>query len=87
MDEGWTRWVLDEHNFDVDTLHNKDVIGGDLSKYSTIILQSQSKDGILNGYSEGTMPSEFTGGIGLEGSLKLKQFVENGGTISARDLA
>ena len=87
MDEGWTRWVLDQHEFDVDTLHNKDLVEKDLAEYSTIILPSQSKDAILNGYQEGTMPEEFTGGIGLEGSLKLKNYVESGGVIVALDAA
>ena len=33
------------------------------------------------------MPEPFTGGIGLEGTLKLKQFVEAGGTLITFDKA
>ena len=31
------------------------------------------------------MPEEFTGGLGLEGTLALKKFAEQGGTIVALD--
>ena len=87
MDEGWTRWVLDEHEFDVDTLHNEDVIVGNLTDYAAIIIPSQSRNRVLNGYTAGTMPDEYVGGIGLEGSMKLKTYVEQGGVIIALDAA
>ena len=87
MDEGWTRWVLDQHNFDNDTLHDADVRNNDLAGYTAIIIPSQSTSRILHGFAEGTMPEEITGGLGLEGSLKLKQYAENGGTIIALDAA
>ena len=85
MDEGWTRWILEQYNFPLDTLHNKDIQKGDLSKYSAIILPSQSGNGILHGHMPNTMPEEYTGGIGLSGTLALKKYVENGGRIIALD--
>ena len=87
MDEGWTRWVLEQHNFDLDTLHDVDVHGNDLSEYSAIIIPSQQPSRILNGHQTGMMPKHFTGGVGLEGTLKLKQYVEQGGTIITLDAA
>jgi hypothetical protein len=87
MDEGWTRWILEEHNFDLDTLHDVDVRGNDLSIYSAIIMPSQGSDRILNGHRTGTMPKHLTGGLGLEGTLKLKQYAEQGGTIITLDAA
>lgn len=36
---------------------------------------------ILNGYRSGTMPPEYTGGIGAEGVRALREFVEQGGTL------
>src|SRR5699024_11578611 len=56
MDEGWTRWLLEEYNFEVDTLHNADIQEGNLSEYSSIIIPAQSPDGILNGDSVQEMP-------------------------------
>jgi hypothetical protein len=87
MDEGWTRWVLEQHNFDLDTLHDRDVLANDLSEYSAIIIPSQQSNSILNGHRTGTMPKHLTGGVGLEGTLKFKQYVEQGGTIITLDAA
>lgn len=83
MDEGWTRWIFDHYGFDYTTLHNADIRQGNLNGYDLIILPSMSADAILNGHEHGTMPKAYTGGVGLEGALQLKQFVENGGTILA----
>ena len=85
MDEGWTRWILEQYKFPLDTLHNNDIKKGDLSKYSAIILPSQSGNGILHGHMPNTMPEEYTGGIGLSGAIALKKYVENGGRIIALD--
>ena len=40
---------------------------------------------ILHGHSHLTMPEKFTGGLGLEGAMALKNYVENGGRIVALD--
>ena len=91
MDEGWTRWMLEQFEFDIDTLHNKDIQNGKLSEYSAIIFPSQSPKGILHGYSKNTMPEKFTGGIGLEGMAKIDHYAKSGGTVvffdDASDLA
>ena len=87
MDEGWTRFVLDQHQFDTDTLHDADIRNKDLSQYSALIIPSQSPSGILHGHQKGMMPDEYTGGIGLEGAMKIKQYVENGGTLITLDAA
>lgn len=85
MDEGWTRWLLENYSFPVDTLHDADVQSADLEKYHAIILPSQSEGRILNGHTENTMPAAYTGGLGLEGALALKNYVKAGGTIVALD--
>jgi len=91
MDEGWTRWMLEQFEFDIDTLHNTDIKNGKLSQYSAIIFPSQSPNGILHGNSEQSMPKKFTGGIGLDGMSKIDQYANSGGTViffdSASDLA
>ncbi len=46
-----------------------------------IIFPDQSPNQILNGYAKGSMPDEYTGGVGKEGVENLKKFVEAGGTL------
>ena len=87
MDEGWTRWLLEQYAFDPDTLHDVDVRTADLTQYTAIILPSQGSQSILHGHRPGMMPEEYTGGLGLEGTLALKEYVELGGTLVALDAA
>jgi hypothetical protein len=87
MDEGWTRFVLNQHEFDLATLHNADIRSGDLSHYDVIILPDQGATSILNGTPASRAPEAFAGGIGEEGAAALQAFVRNGGRIVAFDAA
>lgn len=85
MDEGWTRFILDEHDFTLTSLTDRDIRQGDLSRYDVIILADQSAASILNGNAPGTMPDEYVGGLGVEGAAALKRFVERGGRLVTLD--
>jgi len=85
MDEGWTRWVLEQYEFPYRTLTDKDIRGGDLSGLDIILFADEGDEQILNGHRPGTMPPEFVGGIGVEGASALKRYVENGGWVFAWD--
>ncbi|MFK7845429.1 MAG: M14 family zinc carboxypeptidase [Rhodothermales bacterium] len=87
MDEGWTRWLMENYAFPIDTLHDVDINTASLEKYHAIILPSQQANRMLNGHPEQTMPAEYTGGLGLEGALALKNYVASGGTLIALDAA
>ncbi len=87
MDEGWTRWVLDQYEFDYDTLHDEDIRNKDLSAYHAIIIPDQRPQQILHGHTPNTMPEAFTGGMGLEGALALDQYIKQGGTLLTFDEA
>ncbi|MEQ8685699.1 MAG: M14 family metallopeptidase [Imperialibacter sp.] len=87
MDEGWTRWLLQDYGFPLDTLHDNDVRTKDLSQYDAIIIPDQRPDGILNGYSFGFMPPEYTGGMGIDGLAAIKNYVANGGQLITFDEA
>lgn len=82
-EEGWTRWVLDQYEFDLEVLHDPDIRGGDLSRFDIIILPDQDAKEILNGHAPMTMPEAYTGGVGAEGAAALKRFVEDGGWVMA----
>jgi hypothetical protein len=82
LDEGWTRWIFEQYGTKYSSLLDKEIHAGDLrSRYDTIIMPDQSPRAILEGYRKGTMPDEYTGGIGAEGVKALKEFVEQGGTL------
>lgn len=87
MDEGWTRFVMDEYAFDLDTLHDAAVRTQDLTVYDAIIIPSQQPAAILHGASILEMPEAYTGGLGLEGSLALQNYVQAGGVLLAFDEA
>jgi hypothetical protein len=84
-DQGWTLWLLEQYDFAVDTLHDADIRHGDLSAYDAIVLPNHPGQEILRGNAPGTMPAEFVGGIGAEGTAQMKRFVEGGGTLIAFD--
>ncbi len=84
MEAGWTRWVFDQHGLRYDTLKDARIRAGNLNRdYDVILLQSQRPSSIRRGYAEGTMPAEYTGGIGDAGAEALRSFVEAGGRIVA----
>jgi hypothetical protein len=83
MAEGWTRWVLDQHEFDVETIHDADLRSGELERFDIIVFPDQDRESILNGHAPKTMPPEYTGGVGVEGAAALKRYVETGGWLLA----
>lgn len=91
MDEGWTRWVFGEyermfpnrHEFEYvhTSIGNAELASPAISASKVIIFPDQSPNQILNGYAKGSMPDEYTGGVGKEGVENLRKFVEAGGTL------
>jgi hypothetical protein len=92
MDEGWTRWVLEQWEFSPKTLHNADIKAGKLrDTYDVIVLADQQPRSILEGNASRGVRPEYRGGIGDDGLDALKAFVAAGGTLvmlgSSADLA
>jgi hypothetical protein len=82
IDEGWTRWLLEQYKFPFTTLENTDIAGGHLSdKFDVIVLPDTGEGQIINGRRSGTVPQRYAGGIGDEGVNELRDFVNNGGTL------
>jgi hypothetical protein len=91
LDEGWTRWVLDQYGFAPKSVHAQDVKSG-LQNFDVLILPDASKDEIASGrrrtgedsmrYNE-EAPAEYRGSLEKEGAEAVRKFVENGGTLLA----
>ncbi len=90
MDEGWTRWLFRrpdgyriECENEVGNILDSEIRErlAERGKPITIIFPDQSPNQILNGYPKGSMPDEYTGGVGKEGVENLRKFVEAGGTL------
>jgi hypothetical protein len=91
IDEGWTRWLMDQYKFNYKSLDNKTIKAGKLrDSFDVILIPDVNKNVIVDGKpkQENTdmkyweeMPPEFSGGIAKEGVTALKEFAENGGTI------
>ncbi len=84
MDEGWTRWILEQYKFPFKSLENADITGGHLHQnYDVIVIPDINERQILEGYRAGTIPQRYAGGIGDEGVNELRDFVSDGGTLIA----
>ncbi len=84
MDAGWTEWLLDQHNFAYTALHNSDIQAGQLNeRFDVIVIAEMPTTAIMEGYRIGTLPGEFTGGIGENGLANLREFTRSGGTLVA----
>jgi len=103
MDEGWTRWLLEQFEYGFDTVRDMDVREG-LDDYDVLILPSDSKEMLIGENLEEyykksfggrrslpKYPEEYESALGEEGVAKIKEFVMNGGTLitlnQASDLA
>ena len=92
MDEGWTRWIFDDFKFPYANISDTDIQAGNLKqRFDSIIIPDAPRQAIVEGHPAGTMPSEYTGGIGTKGVAALKDFASQGGTLillnHASDLA
>jgi hypothetical protein len=87
MDEGWTRLLLENYEFNFVTIHNKDFKDKKLKqKFDVIIIPDMSGDQIKTGKPSGDAarfyrpkPPEYDSGLGRVGLENLKTFIEKDG--------
>ncbi len=84
IDEGWTRWILENFDFKPRSLYNADIRSANLrSRYDVIILPDMSSRQLTDGFRPGTVPGQYAGGIERSGLANLQEFVQAGGTLIA----
>ncbi|HEU5410088.1 MAG TPA: M14 metallopeptidase family protein, partial [Candidatus Acidoferrales bacterium] len=84
IDEGWTRWILEQYGFAPITIHNGGMQASHLlDRFDAIILPDAQPNQILNGFPPGSVPGQYVGGIGQQGVESLREFVAAGGTLIA----
>ena len=82
MDEGWTRWLLEQYEFPYSRIRPGEIKAGQLrERFDAILFANQPKEGILAGVNDEWIRPEDRGGIGADGVAALKQFVRDGGTL------
>ena len=84
IDEGWTRWILENYNYDAKSLYNADIRSAGLrSRYDIIIIPDMNSNQLMNGFRVGSVPGQYAGGIEQDGLNNLREFVQLGGTLIA----
>ncbi len=84
IDEGWTRWVLENYGFEPKSLYNADIRSANLrSRYDVIVLPDLSTRQLMEGFGIGVVPGQYSGGIGQDGLNNIREFVREGGTLIA----
>jgi hypothetical protein len=82
MDEGWTRFVLDQYRIPFTVIGDREVHAGSLaSRFDAIIIPDESSRGLQNGPRQANYPDSLKGGLGTAGDAALHDFVSAGGTL------
>lgn len=85
MDEGWTRWVFEQHGINYTTVHDEDVRSGKLREFDVLVLPDESTERITQGIDTTRIPLQYAGGLGESGSESVSAFVRGGGTLVCLD--
>ena len=94
MDEGWTRWVLEQYDFPFINLNNQDIKEGSFrGAVDVLLFPDVGSSVITKGEPDSPwakehwspLPPEYSGGIAPEGEEEIKKWVEAGGTVVAMD--
>ena len=88
MDEGWTRWVLEQFEIPFVSLTDSTLRAGGLrDRMDAILVTDMSLRDLRQGMSDSVVPPPYSGGLGREGIDALKAFVNAGGTLVLLDRA
>jgi hypothetical protein len=82
MDGGWINYLFDSYGIPFQSVTNAQIRAGRLQdRFDVLILPDQSASQIIEGHAAGTVPPDYVGGIGDQGIVALREFVEGGGRL------
>lgn len=82
LDEGWTRWVLEQFGFAYSSVGPAEIRAGDLRRrFDALVFPDQPAELIDVGLRADLAPPEYTGGLGVEGARAVRAFANDGGTV------
>lgn len=88
MDEGWTRWVLEQFKLPYVSLTDSVARAGKLrDHFDVLLVPDMSLREMRDGNSEAEMPPPYAGGLGAVGIDAIREFVTKGGTLVLLDRA
>jgi hypothetical protein len=87
IDEGWTRWVLEQFAFPYKSVLDPQIKKGNLNAAYDVLILPDDNAATLMGEGGGARaniyPVEFRSGLHAEGLAALKDFVQKGGAVVA----
>lgn len=88
IDEGWTRWVLEQYGVPYVTVTDSMVKAGGLrDHFDAIIVTDMTLREAREGQSPSRVPPAYAGGLGTAGLQQLQAFASDGGTLMLFDRA
>jgi hypothetical protein len=88
MDEGWTRWVLEQFELPYTNVSDSVVKAGSLrSRFDVVLIPDMNLREAKNGMADSLVPPQYAGGLGDAGLARIREFVEAGGTLVTLDRA
>ena len=86
MDEGWTRWVLEDHGIPYVTVTDSMIRAGDLRRaLDVLLLPDLDEASIIAGRPASATPQQYAGGMTEAGAQHVAAFVRAGGTLVTID--
>ena len=82
MDEGWTRFILEQYRIPYTSVVDRDIRAGSLnSRFDVILFPDQSPDELNRGAARDAYPDSLKGGLADAGVAAIRAFVAEGGTV------
>ncbi|MCU0619835.1 MAG: M14 family metallopeptidase [Gemmatimonadaceae bacterium] len=86
MDEGWTRWLLDERGVPFVSVTDSMIAAGALGRdVDVLVIADMSLREARDGNDPKDVPARYAGGLGTAGLAAIGDFVKNGGRLVTFD--